>query len=102
MAEYCVHCNHGWSEHHWLATTPTDADGKPNQPFGTVRPCDLCGCTRYYGRIMVPAKWLVTWSSATGRGNETVEYPDHLNRAEIIRRYESAHTGCYVDTLEAR
>jgi len=102
MAEYCLHCGHGWAEHHTLATTATDADGKPNAPKGTVIPCDECGCTRWYGRIMVPAKWLVTWSSSTDCGSETVVYPDHLRRDEVIRRYESAHYGCYVDRLESR
>ncbi len=99
MAEYCIHCGHGWSEHHSLASVSHDADGKPLPPFGTVRECDLCGCARYYGREMVPQKWLVIWSSATGSGNDTVNYPDHLTRAQVIARYESAHHGCYVDQL---
>ena len=44
-------------------------------------------------------RWRIEWSSATGSGNTFVEYPDHLNRTEVIKRWESAHYGCYVDRL---
>lgn len=57
MAQKCVYCGHGWSEHHTLADTPTDANGTPNPPKGTATPCDTltsdggrCGCTRWWGR----------------------------------------------------
>jgi len=47
-------------------------------------------------------RWMVDWSSATARGNDLVEYPDHLRQFEVIQRWESAHPGCYVDRLEGR
>jgi hypothetical protein len=108
MAEYCVNCGHGWTEHHTIASTPVDADGKSNLPFGSVIPCDMvmwdgssCGCSRYFGRIMTYSVWMVDWSSATSRGNDKVTFPDHLTRAQMISRWESAHLGCYVDKLQS-
>lgn len=68
------------------------AGGEPGRPA-------LCNCTRYVGKLSNPQSWLIEWESATGAGNDFATYPDHLTRAQVIARWESAHHGCYVTRL---
>jgi hypothetical protein len=51
----CKYCGHDWCTHHTLATSPLNADGKPNPPKGAPIPCDVvmangekCGCARWW------------------------------------------------------
>lgn len=46
-------------------------------------------------------RYMIEWSSATGRGNVSAIYPERLNRAQVIARWESAHHGCYVERLNS-
>ena len=70
----CARCDHSQHDHYTTATTPTDADGCPNLPYGSILPCDVimadgsrCGCLQFKEKSGAgyPRQWVRMVSGET-------------------------------------